>query len=221
MFLGLRDTSDFFLLPFRARAVTVAQGLVFSFFSHNFFLLVRPNWKSLADFPFQDPFRLLILAIWPSSLFQLFGCPPFLSFFPNSWNLLLLGWKFSSSHFYLLFFLIFGSLWYSSFVHECLLYTFWFLIAWLGARDPVVLLSCCDLIWVVLCAPGILGLWHSLGSQPGSPYWASFGLLTLADWVFLLLYGILKPFSFMGLWTPILWTFSSFSFFFFPFFITW
>ena len=60
--------------------MTVAQGLVFSFFSHNFFLLVRPNWKSLADFPFQDPFRLLILAIWPSSLFQLFGCPPFLYF---------------------------------------------------------------------------------------------------------------------------------------------
>ena len=136
-----------------------------------------------------------------------------MSFFPNSWNLLLLGWKFSSSRFYLLFFLIFGSLWYSSFVHECLLYTFWFLTAWLGARDPVVLLSYCDLIWAVLCAPGIPGLWHSLGFQLGSPYWASFGLLTLADWAFLLLYGILKPFPFMGLWTPILWTFSSFSFF--------
>ena len=164
VFLGLRGTSDFSLLPLRARAVTVAQGLVFSFFSHNFFLLVRPSWKSLANFPFQDPFRLLILAIWSSSLFQLFGCPPFLSFFPNNWNLLLLGWKFSSNRFYLLFFFIFGSLWYSSFVHECLLYIFWFLTTWLGARDLVVLLSRCDLIWVVLYAPGIPGLWHSLGS---------------------------------------------------------
>ena len=32
VFLGLWGTSNFFLLPFRARAVTVAQGLVFSFF---------------------------------------------------------------------------------------------------------------------------------------------------------------------------------------------
>ena len=93
VFLGLQGTSDYSLLPFRARAVTVTQGLVFSFFSHNFFLLVRPSY----------PLRLLILAIWSSSLFQLFGCPSFLSFFPNSWNLLLLGWKFSSSRFYLLF----------------------------------------------------------------------------------------------------------------------
>ena len=101
MFLGLRGTSNFSLLPLRARAVTVAQGLVFSFFSHNFLLWVRPSWKSLAGFLFQDPFRLLILAIWSSSPFQLFGCPPSLSFFPNSWNLLLLGWKFPSNHFYL------------------------------------------------------------------------------------------------------------------------
>ena len=144
-----------------------------------------------------------------------------MSFFPNSWNLLLLGWKFSSSCFYLLFFLIFGSLWYNSFVHECLLYTFRFLTTWLGARDPVVLLSRCDLIWAVLCVLGIPGLCHSLRSQTSFPYWASFGLLTLANWAFLLLYGILKPFPFMGSWTPILWTFSSFSSFFFHFFITW
>ena len=43
----------------------------------------------------------------PNSLdfspFQFFGCPPSLSFFPNSWNLLLLGWKFPSSRFYLWF----------------------------------------------------------------------------------------------------------------------
>ena len=57
-----------------------------------------PSWLSILG-----SLRLLILAIWSSSLFQLFGCPPFLSFFPNSWNLLPLGWKFSSSRFYLLF----------------------------------------------------------------------------------------------------------------------
>ena len=64
---------------------------------------MRPSWKSLAGFLFQDPLRLLILAIWSFSPFQFFGCPPSLSFFPNSWNLLLLGWKFPSSRFYLWF----------------------------------------------------------------------------------------------------------------------
>ena len=102
--LGLRGTSDFSLLPLKACAVTIAQWLVLPFLlSHNFFLLVRPSWKSLTDFLFQDPLGLLILAIWPFSPFQLFGCPPSLSFFPNSWNLLLLSWKFPSRRFYLWF----------------------------------------------------------------------------------------------------------------------
>ena len=39
-FLGLHGTSDFSLLPLRAHAVTVAQGLVSSIFSHNFHLLL-------------------------------------------------------------------------------------------------------------------------------------------------------------------------------------
>ena len=40
VFLGFQGTRDFPLLPLSARAVTVAQGLFFFFFSHNFFLLV-------------------------------------------------------------------------------------------------------------------------------------------------------------------------------------
>ena len=43
VFLGFQGTSDFPLLPLNAHAMTVAQGLVFSFLSHNFFLLVRPS----------------------------------------------------------------------------------------------------------------------------------------------------------------------------------
>ena len=91
VFLGLRGTSNFSLLPLRARAVTVAQGLVFSFFFITSFFWCDQAKSPQLTFHLQDPFRLLILAIWSSSLFQLFGCLPFLSFFPNSWNLLLLG----------------------------------------------------------------------------------------------------------------------------------
>ena len=177
---------------------------------------MRPRWKSLADFPFQDPLRLLILAIWSSSLFQLFSCSPVLSFFPNSWNLLLLGWKFSSSSFVHYCFLIFGSLWYSSFVHECLLYIFWFLTAWLGAWDPVVLLNHCDLIWAVLCVLGIPGLWHSLRSQTSFPYWASFGLLTLPIGPFFYFMEF-KAFSLHGSLDPNSLDFLVLFFFLFPF----
>ena len=111
----------------------------------------------------------------------------------------------------LIVFLIFGSLWYSSFVYECLLYIFLFLTAWLGAWDPVVLHNRCDLIWVVLCVPGIPGLWHSLESQPSFPYWASFWITDFGRLG--LSFGLwnLKHFPFMGLWTLIPWTFSSFS----------
>ena len=185
----------------------------------NFFLLVRPSWKSLADFPFQDPLRLLILAIWSSSLFQLFGCPSFLSFFPNSWNLLLLGWKFSSSCFYLLF----SHLWFIMVQLLCSwMFALYFLIphCMTGRLRP----SCSSQpLWsylgCVVCPRdpqalaffGIPAQFHLLGF-----FWLTdFGRLGLsfALWN-------LKPFSFMGLWTPILWTFSSFSSFFFLFFIT-
>ena len=91
VFLGLRGTSNFSLLPLRARAVTVAQGLVFSFFFITSFFWCDQAKSPQMTFHLQDPFRLLILVIWSSSLFQLFDCLPFLSFFPNSWNLLLLG----------------------------------------------------------------------------------------------------------------------------------
>ena len=189
VFLGLRGTSDFSLLPFRACAVTITQGLVFSFFSHNFFLLVRPSWKSLADFPFQDPFRLLILAIWSSSLFQPFGCPSFLSFFPNSWNLLLLGWKFSSNCFYLLF----SHLWFIMVQLLCSwMFALYFLIphCMTGRLRP----SCSSQpLWsylgCVVCPRdpqalaffGIPAQFHLLGF---------FWLTDFADWAFLLLYGI-------------------------------
>ena len=43
VFLEFQGTGNFPLLPLSARVVTVAQGLVFSFFSHNFFLLVQPS----------------------------------------------------------------------------------------------------------------------------------------------------------------------------------
>ena len=86
-------------------------------------------------------------------------------------------------------FLILGSLWYSSFVYECLLYTFWFLTEWLDAWDSFVLRSRFDLIWAVLCIPGIPELRQSLGFQSSPPYWASFDLLTLAGWAFPLLHG--------------------------------
>ena len=52
--------------------------------------------------------------------------------------------------------------------------------------------------------------------SPISPIGLLFGLLTLADWPFLFLYGILKPFPVMGI--PILWTFFILLFFFFFFF---
>ena len=91
VFLGLWGTSNFSLLPLRARAVTVAQGLVFSFFFITSFFWCDQAKSPQMTFHLQDPFRLLILVIWSSSLFQLFDCLPFLSFFPNSWNLLLLG----------------------------------------------------------------------------------------------------------------------------------
>ena len=84
VFLGLQGTSNFSLLPLKAHAVTVAQGLVFSFFFITSFFWCDQAKSPQMTFHLQDPFRLLILAIWSSSLFQLFGCLPFLSFFPNS-----------------------------------------------------------------------------------------------------------------------------------------
>ena len=45
------------------------------------------------------------------------------------------------------------------------------------------------LIWAVLCVPEVPRLWQSLGFQPNSPYWTSFGLLILADCAFPLLHG--------------------------------
>ena len=144
--LGLRGTSDFSLLPLKACAVTIAQWLVLPFLlSHNFFLLVRPSWKSLTDFLFQDPLGLLILAIWPFSPFQLFG-----ALHPCHFSQIVgifYCWVESSLPATSTYdFLILGSLWYSSFVHEGFLYTFWFLTAWLGAWDPFVLRSHFDLI---------------------------------------------------------------------------
>ena len=196
------------------------KGWSFPFFSHNFFLLVQPSWKSLADFPFQDLLRLLILAIWSSSLFSTFlatlhSC----YFFPNSWNLLLLGWKFSSSHFYLLF----SHLWFIVVQLLCSwMFTLYFLIrhCMTGRLRP----SCSS-----------QPLWSYLGCivHPRDPRVLAFsripaqfpllGFFWLTDigrlGISFTLWN-LKPFPFMGLWTPIIWTFSSFSSFFFPFFIT-
>ena len=163
--------------------------------------------------------RLLILAIWSSSLFQLFGCPPFLSFFPNSWNLLLLGWKFSSSRFYLLF----SHLWFLVVQLICSwMFALYFLIrhCMTGRLRP----SCSSKF-----------LWSYLGCvvRPRDPRALAFsgipaqfpllGFFWLTDFGRLGLSFTLwnlKHFPFMGLWTPILWTFSSFSSFIFPFFIT-
>ena len=91
VFLGLQGTSNFSLLPLRAHAVTVAQELVFSFFFIASFFWFDQAESPQLTFYLQDPLRLVILAIWFSLRFQLFCCLPLLSFFPNSWNLLLLG----------------------------------------------------------------------------------------------------------------------------------
>ena len=72
----------------------------------------------------------------------------------------------------------------------------------IGRLRPVILFNHCDLIWAVLCIPGIPGLWHSLGSQSNFPYWASFWLtdfgrldLSFSLWNFkaFSLYGSLDP----------------------------
>ena len=190
MFLRFRGTSDFSLLPLRTRAVTVAQRLVFSFF-----LITSSFWCDQAETPlltfhFQDPLRLLILAIWSSSLFQLFGCPPFFSFFPNSWNLLPLGWKFSSNHFYLLFFsFLVPCCTTPLFINVCSIFFDSSLHDW--ALETQLFFSTVVILFGLCCAsqgsPGSGILWDP---SLVSPIGLFFGLLTLANWAFLLLYGI-------------------------------
>ena len=146
VFLGFQGTGDFPLLPLNARAVIVAQGLVFSFFSHNFFLLVQPSWKSLSwlsipGSPQVANLSYLVIFTFSTFLAALHSC----HFSQIVW--IFYCWVESSLPATSIYcFLIFGSLWYSSFIHECLLYTLWFVTAWLGTWDPIVLLNLCDLI---------------------------------------------------------------------------
>ena len=179
---------------------------------------MQPSWKSLVGFPFQDPLRLLSLAIWSSSPFQLFSCPLSLSFFPNSWNLLLLGWKFPSSRFYL---------WLP---HS------WFLVvqllcSWIFALYFLIP-HCTTRYLRPVCPFQLLWSYSGCAMRPRDP-WAlafsgisaqfsplSFFWLTNFGWL-----GIsfatwnLKPFPFIGLWIPVLWTSHPFLLS-FPFFIT-
>ena len=83
VFLGLRSISNFSLLPLRTRAVTVAQELVFSFFFITSFFWCDQAESPQLTFYLQDPLKLLILAIWSSSLFQLFQLPSTLVIFPK------------------------------------------------------------------------------------------------------------------------------------------
>ena len=83
VFLRLRGTSNFSLLPLRAHAMTIAQGLVFSFFFITFFFWCDQAESPQLTFHLQDPLRLLILAIWSSSFFQLFWLPSILVIFPK------------------------------------------------------------------------------------------------------------------------------------------
>ena len=82
------------------------------------------------------------------------------------------------------------------------MFALYFLIPHYMIGDLVVFFNCCDLIWAVLCVPGIPGLWHSLGSRPNFLYWASFWLtnfgqlgLSFSLWIFKVfsLHGSLDP----------------------------
>ena len=181
---------------------------------------MRPSWKSLADFLFTRSPQVADL-----SYLVLFTISAFLAASHSCHFSQIAGifccWVESSlppaSTFFV--FLIFGSLRYSSFVHERLLYTFWSLTAWLGAWDLVFLFNRWDLILgcVVRLDSGIF--WDPSPISPGFFFFwlIDFGRLGLP--FFLCVF--LKPFPFMGLWILILWAFlSSFSsFFFFYFFI--
>ena len=166
---------------------------------------MQPSWKSLAGFPFQNPLKLLILVIWPSSPFQLFGCPPSLSFFPNSWTLLLLGWKFPSTCFYLRFP-------HSWFLVVLLLYSWIFALYFLipycmtGRLRPICpSQSLWSYLGCVVCPRDPRALAFSTilaqSSLLGFFWLTDFDRLGLsfASWN-------LKHFPFMGLWIPILWT---------------
>ena len=83
VFLGFRGTNNFSLLPLRARAVTIAQELVFSFFFITSFFWCNQAESPQLTFYLQDPLKLLILAIWSSSLFQLFWLPSTVVIFPK------------------------------------------------------------------------------------------------------------------------------------------
>ena len=167
---------------------------------------MRPNWKSLADFPFTGSPEAADLSYLVLFIFSAFGCPPLLSFFPNSWNLLLLDWKFSSSYFYLLFFSsLVPCVTAPLFMNVCSIFSNSSLHDWV--LETQLFFSTVAILFRLCCAsqgsPGSGILWDP---NPISPIGLLFGLLTLADWAFLFLYGILKISPFMGLWIPILWT---------------
>ena len=124
VFLRLRGTSNFSLLPLRAHVVTIAQGLVFSFFFITFFFWCDQAESPQLTFHLQDPLKLLILAIWSSSLFSAFWLPSVLAIFSKQLESFVAGLKVLFQLLLLIVFLIFGSLWYNSFVYECLLYIF-------------------------------------------------------------------------------------------------
>ena len=80
------------------------RGLSLPFFSHGFHLLILLSlkvicWLSIPGRPQQLAFNLSSFKISHLAV----GVISLLSLFPNNWNLLLLGWKFSSSCFYVWF----------------------------------------------------------------------------------------------------------------------
>ena len=153
---------------------------------------MRPSRKSLADFPFPGSPQAADLSYLVLFTFLAFWLPSILVIFPKWLESFTTRLKVLFQPLLLIIFFSF-QLWFLVVQLLCSwMFALYFLIphCMTGAWDPIVLLNCCGLIWTMLCAPGILGLYHSLGSQPSFLIGLLFDLLILADWAFLLLYGI-------------------------------
>ena len=153
VFLRLRGTNNFSLLPPQSSCCDSCSGAGCFLFLHSFFLLVRPSWKSLTDFLFTGSPQAVDL-----SYLVLFMISAFLAAFHSCHfsqiARIFCCWFESSLPVAFTFFLFFSSLVPCDIaplsMNVCSI-LFWSLTASLNAGDPVFLFNRWDLIWAMLC----------------------------------------------------------------------